>query len=661
MARESKRRVALREDRSSRLLDAAPDAIVIVNDKGVIDFVNLQTQRTFGYPRDELIGQPIEVLVPERYRATHLGHRMKFTAEPRTRPMGSGLELFGQKKDGSEFPIEISLSPVEIDGGLLISAAIRDITERKRLEAEARRVNAHLRSAVESIPGAFAIFDAEDVLVLCNSACRDFVGRGIQGPIIGRKYAELVDAAALLTDNFDLGDEPKATFRARRIAYHESPTDTLDVRSKEGRSYRISDRRTAEGGTVTTIWDLTEDVKRENELVDMRSLAEAASSAKSEFLSSMSHELRTPLNAILGFAQLLKRDKKTPLSLRQQERLDHILKGGEHLLRLIDDVLDLARIEAGRVAISTEPVSVQDVLQEVKSTLAPMATRMEIDLLIAPLPAALSKVLADRTRFAQILMNYGSNAIKYGRTGGLARFTVSTQPGRYVRVSVADDGMGIPADKQDKIFQPFQRAGQEAGPIEGTGIGLAITKRLAEMMHGNVGFHSKPGEGSEFWIDLPMQEEEVAPVAAILPQDARASTFAQGDGARHRVVYVEDNPSNIAFMKDLMSEFGTIELLTAPTAEIGVELVRAHKPHVVIMDINLPGMSGFDATRKLTEWPETRDIPVVALTAAAMIRDTERAVGAGFYRYLTKPVKVNELMDVLEELLAGNVAETSNS
>ena len=352
---------------------------------------------------------------------------------------------------------------------------------------------------------------------------------------------------------------------------------------------------------------------------------------------------------MLGFAQLLERDRKQPLSDRQLERLGHVMRGGEHLLRLIDDVLDLSRIEAGRVTISSEPVGVRDVLAEVATTLEPMAMRAQIGLEIAALPADLPQVVADRTRLAQILMNFGSNAIKYGRPGGHATFEATARE-HAVRITVIDDGIGIPADKRDKLFEPFQRAGQETGPIEGTGIGLVISKRLAGLMNGSVGFTSEPGRGSRFWVEVPNHRAgagEPADVAALSPTLSRLATGP----VRHKVVYVEDNPSNIAFMRDLVEDLETIELLTAPTAEIGLPLIRQHRPAVVIMDINLPGMSGLDAVKQLAAWPETRDIPIVGLSAAALVKDTARAKDAGFYRYLTKPVKVAELTAVLEELL----------
>jgi CheY-like chemotaxis protein/nitrogen-specific signal transduction histidine kinase len=411
----------------------------------------------------------------------------------------------------------------------------------------------------------------------------------------------------------------------------------------------MTDRRTLEGGIVSTLWDVTEDMKLVAEREHARKLAEDASAAKSEFLSSMSHELRTPLNSILGFAQLLQIDKKAPLNERQKEKLEHVLKGGEHLLRLIDDILDLSHIEAGRIMVSPEPVGVSDVLAEVKNALDPMAERAGIALRYEETS---ERVVADRTRFAQILINFGSNAIKYGKPGGHAVLRVSRPRPGSVRVTVEDDGLGVPLDKQDRLFQPFQRAGQETGPIQGTGIGLAITKRLAELLNGGVGFRSTPGVGSEFWVDLPEHAERTRELDEGGAARATESLLGNAEGRRYTIVYVEDNPSNIAFMQELIAELDRVSLVTAPTAEVGIELVRARLPDAVIMDINLPGMSGYDAARKLREWPETKQIPIIALTAAAMLGDRKRAADAGFYRYLTKPVRVAELLGVLEELFA---------
>jgi PAS domain S-box-containing protein len=634
-------------ERFGQLLEAAPDAMIVVGADATIELVNVQTEVLFGYPRSELVGRPLELLVPEASRSAHAAHLARYFEAPTRRPMGTtGVELVGRRKDGSTIPVEVSLSPVRTRSGTSVSASVRDITERRCIERAAKLAADRLASAVESIEAAFALFDSGDRLVLCNSVYRAMLADTLPGAVVGKRYDEVLDAWSS-TLQFST-DEERAAFRASRLTHRGDPSSSFDVTTRDGRTLRVLDRRTPEGGLVKTIWDLTEDSRINEELREARAAADAANTAKSEFLSSMSHELRTPLNAILGFAQLLERDKKEPLSPRHRERTEQILRGGEHLLRLIDEVLDLSRIEAGAVTISLEPVGVREVLDEVHTTLDPAAAQASVVLGVAPLSEGAPAVVADRTRLAQVLMNFGSNAIKYNRPGGTVTFRVLRPSPDRVRITVTDTGHGIPLDKQHKLFQPFQRAGQETGPIQGTGIGLTITKRLAELMRGSVGFRSAPDEGSEFWIELPAHAETPSRGASAAARPAAPGLRADRSGS---VLYVEDNPANVAFMRDLLEIFDGIELLTASTAESGIEVARARRPRVILMDINLPGMSGIDALKTLRHHDETRDIPVIALTAAASERDRERGERAGFYRYLTKPVKVDELEAALESLL----------
>jgi PAS domain S-box-containing protein len=638
---------AIMGDGFRQVIDAAPDSMIVVGLDDVITFANLQTEQLFGYRPEELIGKSLEVLIPERFRAAHAVHVRRYQATPTTRSMGSSLELFGRRKDGSELAIEVSLSPVTLSTGPAVCAAIRDISERKRLEATAKVVSDRLACAVESIQDAFAIFGPDDRLVLCNSVYRSMLGDELTGAVVGRTYEELLDA--WMKDLVFDSELERERFRSQRLAARRDPKGAFDVRTRDGRHLRVTDRRSADGGIVKTVWDLSDDVRLAEEVRQARKAAETASAAKSEFLSSMSHELRTPMNAILGFAQLLARDKREPLSARHRERVDQILRSGEHLLRLIEDILDLSRIEAGRVSISTEPVSVFEVLEEVHSTLESAAARAGTRLALEPAPNGLPPVSADRTRFMQIVMNFGSNAIKYNRPGGAVMLRASRGGTDCVRVTVTDTGMGIPVDKQDKLFQPFQRAGQETGPIEGTGIGLVISKRLAELMGGRVGFVSTPGVGSSFWVELPAHGAEWSGAGEIAVGQQAAARLGGPPG--RSVLYVEDNPANVAFMREVLSDIDEIELVVAPSAEMGLDLARERRPDVVIMDINLPGMSGFDALLRLRDDPATSQIPVIALTAAASERDKLRGLQAGFYKYLTKPVKLDQLLEALQALL----------
>jgi signal transduction histidine kinase/ActR/RegA family two-component response regulator len=382
------------------------------------------------------------------------------------------------------------------------------------------------------------------------------------------------------------------------------------------------------------------------ELVRATDTAERANRAKSAFISSMSHELRTPLNAILGFGQLLASDGHAFPPAKQREFMQHILKAGNHLLNLINEILDLARIESDNVMLSMEPVGLDAMLDECRSMIEPTTQRRAIQMHFPP-PTGLA-VGADRTRLRQVLLNLLSNAVKYNRDKGSV--VVDARPiadGR-IRLSVQDTGAGLRPDQITGLFQPFNRLGQEAGTIEGTGIGLVVTKRLVELMGGSIGVNSTPGVGSLFYVDLPPADLP-APRLAAAP-NAQAPT--RHGPPQHLLLYVEDNPANLALIEEVVATRGDFRTMSAPDAQIGLEMARTHHPQIILMDLNLPGLSGHEALALLRAGEATRDIPVIAVTASAMDAERTRALKAGFFRYITKPIDVEQLNAAIDEGLA---------
>lgn len=396
--------------------------------------------------------------------------------------------------------------------------------------------------------------------------------------------------------------------------------------------------------------------KRTLELTRAKKEAEKANTAKSEFLSSMSHELRTPLNAILGFTQLIQLDPSHPLTPEQKESTDQIIKGGTHLLELIDQVLELAKIEAGKMTVSIEPVSVRELLGESIDMVQTMVEKRNIDLNIDIGNCPDVNVKADLTRLKQVLLNLLSNAVKYNNEGGSISVNAEVKSGDCIHIAVTDTGPGIPKDQQEGVFQPFNRLGHEASEIEGTGIGLVIAREMLHMMKGEIGFESEVGKGSTFWIEVPLDQQALAnaaqtPYAQNATPDLAASASI-GDADHHyTILYVEDNPANQQLVEKIIGRMPYVDLILAHNAELGLEMAETNKPDLILLDINLPGMDGYEALERLRINAETSSIPVIAVTAQASKAEITRGRHAGFKGYITKPIQIPEFIQTIKETL----------
>jgi PAS domain S-box-containing protein len=640
------------------ILNSANFSIIATDEKGVIQLFNIGAETMLGYAAVEVVNKitPADIHDPQEVieRAQALSLELATTIAPgfealafkASRGIEDKYELTYIRKDGSRFPAIVSVTALRdaesrIIGYLLIGT---DNSARKQVEEKLRWTEEGFRLMVESVTDcAIVMLDSEGRVVSWNTGAERIKGYPAE-EIVGQHFSRFYPA-----QDIERG----------------MPQRDLDSAAAEGR-FEVEGWRVRKDGS--TFWanvvftairdpagnargfakltrDLTERRQVEETLTKAKAAAEKANLAKSDFLSSMSHELRSPLNAILGFAQLMESDS-TPVTPSQKASIGEILRAGWYLLELINEILDLAQIESGKLSLSKEPTSLAEVILECQAMIEPQAQKAGIRMTF-PLFDVPRFVLADRTRLKQVLMNLLSNAVKYNQSGGTVEVGCVASGADRIRISVKDSGVGLPPEKLEQLFQPFNRLGQERGAVQGTGIGLVMSKRLVELMGGVIGVESNVGVGSLFWCELssvaaPKLEAGAAQPAAMVPAQAQ-----QGAPLR-TLLYVEDNPANLKLVEQLIARRPTMRLLSALDGNMGIQLARANQPEVILMDINLPGISGFEALKILREDPATSHIPVLALSANAMPRDIEKGLEAGFFSYLTKPIKVLEFMETLD-------------
>jgi PAS domain S-box-containing protein len=654
------------------IFNSANFSSIATDAQGVIQIFNVGAERMLGYTAAEVMNKvtpadlsdPQEVVERARTLSAEFGSDITPGFEALVFKASRGIEdiyeLTYIRKDGSRFPAVVSVTALRDEGTAIIGYLLigTDNTARKQVEAEQRKLDQRLRdqqfytrSLIESNIDALMTTDPSGIISDVNKQMELLTGC-TRDELIGAPFKSYFT------------DPDRAEAAIRRVLNENKVTNyELTARARDGRETVVSynattfhDRDRTLQGVFAAARDVTErqlldQALRETNIAleSAKSAAEKANLAKSDFLSSMSHELRSPLNAILGFSQLMEAGPPLP-SPDQKESIDQILQAGWYLLELINEILDLSLIESGRLSLSLESISLDEVLEDCQAMIEPQAQKGGIRMRF-PKTGSAGCVRADRTRVKQILVNLLSNAIKYNSVNGTVEVTCDAGiPGR-IRINFRDTGHGLSEDQLAQLFQPFNRLGQEAGIEEGTGIGLVVSKRLVELMGGSIGVESLVGVGSVFWIELVAAQ----PLLEVAPDDAAGSPLPlptlAGSGQR-TLLYVEDNPANLMLVARLVARRPDLRLLTAIDGIRGIEIARAARPDVILMDINLPGISGFDAMKILAVDPATAQIPVIALSANAMPHDIARGLVAGFFRYLTKPIRVVEFMGTLDEALS---------
>ena len=655
----------------SAIFNSANFSSIATDAKGVIQIFNVGAERMLGYTAADVmnkitpadISDPQEVIARAKALSVELGTTITPGFEALVFKASRGIEdiyeLTYIRRDGSRFPAVVSVTALRdaqdaIIGYLLIGT---DNTARKQVEEERMKLDQRLRdqqfytrSLIESNIDAIMTTDPQGIITDVNKQMEALTGC-TRDELIGAPFKNYFT------------DPERAVAAIRQVLTEGKVTNyELTARARDGKETVVSynattfyDRDRKLQGVFAAARDVTERKRLDQvlqeknvELQSAKVVAEKANLSKSDFLSSMSHELRSPLNAILGFAQLMESDSPPPTP-GQKESIGQILQAGWHLLKLINEILDLAKIESGKLSLSPESVSLAEVLVECRGMIEGQAQKRGIQMTFPRFDIPCF-VHADRTRLKQILINLLSNAIKYNREQGTVdvQYAVSA-PGR-IRISIRDTGAGLPQEKLAQLFQPFNRLGQEAGGEEGTGIGLVVAKKLTELMGGVIGVESTVGEGSVFWFEL-MSAAKLQLDVAINEPKALAQSEVRSNARVRTVLYVEDNPANMKLVEQIIARRPDLRLLSAITGTLGIDLAHANQPDVILMDINLPDISGIDALRLLRKDPATEHIPLVAISANAMPHDIEKGLQAGFFRYLTKPIKVDEFMDALNSAL----------
>jgi PAS domain S-box-containing protein len=615
------------------LMESTADALVVTDLGGRIVLVNDRTEALFGYERAELIGEDVELLVPTDLRGRHREQRGTFVAAPRPRPM---VCVEGQRKDGSHFPIDISLSPLRSEAGVFIASLVRDVTEREQVAVELRRNESLFRGLLESAPDAIVIVDGDAQIVLVNGQAEKLFGYG-RDELVGKPVETL------------LPERVHTRHVLHRTGYIAEPATRpmgagleLLARRKDGTEFPVdislSPHTSPDGPLVmSAIRDVTEQKRAAWETERLAAEAARANAAKSEFLSRMSHELRTPLNSILGFSQVLELDELTPV---QRSNVGYIVRAGRHLLSLINEILDMAQIEAGRLDLSVEPVAVELVASEALELVAPLASERGVAIGTRPPERALY-VLADQQRLLQVLINLLGNAVKYSPAGAEAVISWGGE-GERAHIEVRDSGPGIPAEELDRIFAPFERLEADAHS-EGTGLGLALARSLVEAMGGSVAVASIVGEGSVFSIELVRALDEDVAKAPVKP-------FVPTDSTERTVLHIEDNLVGQRLVERILRRLPGVEFLSAAQGVLGVELARRYRPDVVLLDLHLPDLSGDEVLRRLRSYDETREIPVIVVSADTSREMADRLVRDGARAYLTKPIDADVLLTIVDEV-----------